>query len=68
MAAGIVATSILNHNVMMSIFTNGLLFCLYWKLKGKIFFQNNKTTAIIAPSWTTTKNIWVKSSLLNVKN
>ena len=47
-AAGIHATTILHHSMILSISITGLDLSLNWN--GNILFQNNSTTARIAPN------------------
>ena len=67
MAPGIHATTTLSHMEIVSILISGLERSSSWM--GIIFFQKNTTTANIAPSWITTKNISLKRSLMfSVRN
>ena len=59
--AGTQATSILTHKSRISFFQIGLF--LSFRFNGKIWFQNKRTTARIAPSWITTRNRFQNSSL-----
>ena len=56
------ATTTLSQMERVSILTAGFVLSLNWK--GNIFCQNRITTARIAPSWITTKNISLKASLM----
>ena len=62
MAPGIQATTTFSQREIVSILTTGFDLSLNWK--GNIFCQNRMTTARIAPSWITTKNISLKASLM----
>ena len=61
-APGIQATTTLNQTEKISFRITELFLSLNWN--GNIFFQNMTTTARIAPSWITTKNISLKASLV----
>ena len=71
-AAGTQETRILNHMVMISMRSQGILPGFFSlapavKAKGQSLFQKSTTTARMAPSWITTSNMPKKSSLIPAK-